>query len=266
MGEHAVGYGVGIPGLVDAEQKVRIAPNLKGLEGVSLGALLSEHLGRPPAWAGNDATAAAWGEYRLGAGRGSSDMLMVTLGTGIGGGIVLGGRLVEGTNRFAGEFGHMTVDPEGPPCPCGRRGCWERYASGAGLGRLAREAAQAGQAPGLVALAGDPEAVRGEHVSAAAAAGDPEASQILWRFARWVALGLANLVCAFDPDTVVLGGGLVGAGERLLGATRAHLADLLSTWPVPRAPVVALASLGPAAGAVGAALLASASAGGGSGR
>ena len=93
-------------------------------------------------------------------------MLMVTLGTGIGGGIIANGRLQEGANGFAGEFGHMVIDPDGPRCPCGKRGCWERFASGSGLGRLGREAAEAGDAPRLVELAGgDPESVRGEHVT-----------------------------------------------------------------------------------------------------
>ena len=136
---------------------------------------------------------------------------MVTLGTGIGGGLLQGGTLLTGAHGFAGELGHMVVDPSGPPCPCGRRGCWERFASGGGLGRLAREAAQAGQLPEVVALAGgDPEAVRGEHVTAAARAGDPGALAVIGQLGWWVALGLANLVAVVDPSMVVLGGGLAG--------------------------------------------------------
>ena len=123
--------------------------------------------------ADNDANCAAWGEWVAGAARGVDDVMLVTLGTGIGGGIILGGRLYRGANGFAGEIGHMVVDPHGPPCPCGQRGCWERFASGSGLGWLAREAAHAGQAARVVELAGgDPESVRGEHVTQAAAEGD----------------------------------------------------------------------------------------------
>ncbi len=114
----------------------------------------------------NDANAATVAEHRLGAGERADNLVLVTLGTGIGGGLIVDGELQRGAAGFAGEPGHMVVDPNGPPCPCGRRGCWERFASGSGLGRLARDAAHAGQAPHIVALAGgDPEQVRGEHVT-----------------------------------------------------------------------------------------------------
>ncbi len=157
-------------------------------------------------------------------------MVLVTLGTGIGGGLIVGDELVRGAAGFAGEPGHMVVDPNGPPCPCGRRGCWERYASGSGLGRLGREAAEAGRAGAVVALAGgDPEAVRGEHVTAAAAGGDPEALAVMADFAWWVALGMANLVNLLDPEVVIIGGGLAEAGELLLGPTRAAF----ETWCWP---------------------------------
>jgi len=122
----------------------------------------------------------------------------------------------------------MVVDPNGPPCPCGRRGCWERYASGSGLGRIAREAAHAGRAPGVVAAAGgDPEAVRGPHVTAAAADGDAGALAIMRDFAWWVALGVANLVNVLDPSIVVIGGGLAEAGDLLLEPVRAAYTDLV---------------------------------------
>src|SRR6476660_5212559 len=115
--------------------------------------MLSERLGFPVE-VGNDATCAAAAEWQVGVARGVTDMVMVTLGTGIGGGVVAGGRLIRGANGFTGEIGHMVVDPDGLPCPCGRRGCWERYASGSGLGRIARDAAHAGRADRIVALAG----------------------------------------------------------------------------------------------------------------
>ncbi len=156
----------------------------------------------------NDATCAALAEWRFGAGRGVDDMVMVTLGTGIGGGVVAGGRLIVGANGFAGEFGHMVVDPDGPPCPCGRRGCWERYASGSGLAQLARAAAVGGRLRRVVEVAGgDAGMVRGEHVQAAAREGDPGAVAVVDEFARWVALGLVNLTNALDPARFVLGGG-----------------------------------------------------------
>lgn len=254
---HPSSVGVGVPGLVDKEGRLVFAPNLQGAAGAGLGAALRAAQPGCRFWIGNDATAACWAEHERGAGRGYSDMLMVTLGTGIGGGIVSGGRLVEGANRYAGEFGHMVVDPNGPPCPCGKRGCWERFASGSGLGRLAREAAVAGTAAELVAMAGgDPEAVKGEHVTAAAARGEPAALAIMDRFAWWVAVGLANLTNLFDPEVIVLGGGLVQAADVLLEPTRRAFLDLVEAATV-RPPVQILAaSLGAGAGAVGAGLLA----------
>lgn len=248
--------GIGIPGLVDGEGTIRFAPNLQGVAGIALGSILAAQLPGTRVWVGNDATAACWGEYERGAGQGYDHMLMVTLGTGIGGGIVSNRTLIEGAHHFAGEFGHMVVDPNGPRCPCGKRGCWERFASGAGLGLLGREMAVAGQAPRLVELAGHAEMVRGEHVTAAANDGDGPAQAIMARFAWWVALGLSNLATIFDPQVIVVGGGLVQAGEVLMGPTRQSFEQLLEASTVrPRIDVVA-ATMGPQAGAVGAALLA----------
>ncbi len=247
--------GVGAPGLVDRDGVLRVAPNL-ALGGTSLHvrSRLGERLG-VPVTVDNDATCAAWGERQLGAAQGLDDVVLVTLGTGIGGGIITDGSVERGANGFAGEVGHMVVDPHGPPCPCGQRGCWERFASGSGLGRLAREAAHAGRAARVSELAGgDPEAVRGEHVTRAVAEGDPEAADVLARFAWWLALGLANLTNIFDPEAFVLGGGLIRAGDALLVPTRTTLRELL---PRQRPEVsVVLATLGERAGAVGAACLA----------
>ena len=253
----ASSIGVGVPGLVDADDTLVFAPNLQGATGAAIGPALERGAPGARIWVGNDATAAAWGEYSAGAGVGYTDMLMVTLGTGIGGGIVVGGRLDEGAHRFAGEFGHMVVDPNGPQCPCGKRGCWERYASGAGLGVLARELAMAGGAPELSDLAGgDPEDVKGEHVTAAAASGDPAAVEIMRRFGWWVALGLANLANLFDPQVIVVGGGLVEAGEVLMAPVRQAFDDLIEAGGLRPMPAVVPARLGPEAGAVGAGLLA----------
>lgn len=248
--------GLGVPGLVDRQGRVQFSPNLPGVVRAPVRELLSARLDRPVA-VENDATAAAWAEARLGAAAGAQHALVVTLGTGIGGGIVTGGHLMVGRNGFAGEIGHMVVDPHGPPCPCGQRGCWERYASGSGLGRLARDAAQAGRAGAVVALAGgDPEAVRGEHVTAAAAAGDEGALEIIRTFSWWLAVGVANLVAAFDPEVVVLGGGMIASADLLLGPAREALGHLVEGGTRYR-PEVALvgAQLGERAGAIGAALL-----------
>jgi glucokinase len=250
------GVGVGAPGLVDRTGTLRFAPNLAGVRELPMGAALRDRLGVPVV-VENDASCAGWGEREAGAGRGHDDVVLVTLGTGIGGGIVLGGRLFRGANGFAGEIGHMVVDPHGPPCPCGQRGCWERFASGSGLGRLAREAALAGRAGRVVELAGgDAEHVKGEHVTAAAAEGDEDAQAVMAEFAWWVALGLANLANAFDPELFVLGGGLVEAGDVLLAPVRRSFVDLVEGVD-HRPPIdIVPAALGERAGGIGAALLA----------
>lgn len=249
--------GVGVPGLVDREGVLQFAPNLPGIVGLPVRQGLERRLPGVAVTVGNDATCACWAERVLGAGRGSDDVLMVTLGTGIGGGMVAHGRLNDGANGYAGEIGHMVVDPHGPRCPCGKRGCWERFASGSGLGWLAREAAMAGEAPLVVELAGgDPEGVRGEHVTRAAMDGDPGALAIFEQFAWWVSVGLANLANVLDPECIVLGGGLVAAGPVLLAPVRAAFAGLVEAYEHRPSIRIVLAELGPRAGAVGAGLLA----------
>jgi glucokinase len=249
--------GVGAPGLVDRHGTLRFAPNLPGVVELPLGPRLAEALGLPVR-ADNDATCAAWAEHQLGAAAGTDTALLVTLGTGIGGGLVVDGLLVRGANGFAGEVGHMVVDDDGLPCPSGRRGCWERYASGSALDRQARELVASGRGRRLVELAGgDPEHVTGVQVTAAATEGDADALELLDRFADWFALGLANLIHAFDPSRCVVGGGLVAAGEVVLGPIRTSLSEARLVAPEHRPPVeVVPAVLGPEAGAIGAALLA----------
>ena len=249
--------GVGVPGLVDVDGVLRVAPNLPGVADLSLREVLEERFPGSPVRIENDASCAGWAENRVGAARGADDAVLVTLGTGIGGGIVVGGALLRGAHGFAGEVGHMVVDPNGPPCPCGKRGCWERFASGSGLGRLAREGAHARPTGRMVELAGgDPEAVRGEHVTRAAAEGDESALEVMRAFAWWLGLGLANLADVFDPELFVLGGGLVAAGNVLLEPARAAFTGLvLAAERRPPVGIVA-AELGERAGAIGAALLA----------
>ena len=249
--------GVGAPGMVDRHGRLCFAPNLPQAHGVDWTALIGDRLPGREVVIENDANFAALAEHRLGAARGHDHVVMVTLGTGIGGGLVADGRVQVGAAGFAGEIGHMVVDPNGPPCPCGRRGCWERFASGAGLGVLAREAALAGRLQEVVRLAGgDPESVRGEDVSAAAAAGDPEARRVIEEVGWWIGFGLANLAAVLDPDCFVLGGGVVQAGGLLIDSARTTFAKLVEGGD--RRPPVAIepARFGERSGAVGAALAA----------
>jgi len=257
VADDVVAVGVGAPGLVSNDGLLHFAPNLPGGTGLDVAGRLSARLGGLPTVVDNDATCATVGEWAHGAATGTSDAVLVTLGTGIGGGIVSGGRVLRGASGFAGEVGHMVVDPSGPPCPCGKRGCWERFASGSGLGRLAREAAHAGRLDDVVDLAGgDPESVRGEHVTMAAKAGNAGALAVLTELGWWLALGLTNLALALDPAVMVYGGGLVETVTLVLDAVQASFDDLLEGRAY-RPPVLILpAQLGERAGAIGAALVA----------
>jgi glucokinase len=249
--------GVGAPGMLRTDGFLSYAPNLPSAHGADVMGMLSRALPGDAIVVENDANLSALAEMTLGAAVGSSNALMVTLGTGIGGAFIIAGRVVRGSRGYAGEIGHMVVDPTGPPCPCGRRGCWERYASGGGLGRLAREAAHAGRLANVVALAGgDPESVRGEHVTRAASQGDEGALSVFEEFGWWVAMGLANLTAVVDPDRIVVGGGLIEAGDLLLVPTRRAFGDLVEGGTARPEIDIVPATLGERAGAIGGALAA----------
>ncbi len=207
----------------------------------------------------NDANAAAWAEYRFGAARGARVVVCVTLGTGIGGGMVVSGVLYRGAYGVGCEFGHMTVVPDGRRCACGNRGCWEMYASGTALARDARELADVSPvaAHRLLELAGDdPEALTGPLVTAAAREGDPAAVEIYTAMGQWLGRGLANLAAVIDPTIFVIGGGVSQAGDLLVGPAREMFARSLTGRGFRPLAEVQLAELGPQAGLVGAADLA----------
>jgi glucokinase len=237
-GDHV---GVGLPGLVTPTGVLRAAPNLPDVVEAPLGELLSRRLG-VPVHLDNDATCATLAEWRTGSGRGVHDLMVVTLGTGIGGGLVQGGRLQRGAHGFAGEIGHMVIDPGGRHCGCGGRGCWERYASGSALADHASM------------LTGS--SVTGEDVVRAARQSQPWAREVIEVFAGWVALGLANLANAVDPARFVLGGGLAESGDVLLEPIRASFPQRL--YAAQHRPVVdiVIGEHASYAGAIGAALLA----------
>ena len=231
-----------------------LPPTSSNVRELAIGPRLSERLGHPVA-VDNDATCAAAAEWRHGAGRGATDMVMVTLGTGIGGGIIAGNQVQRGANGFAGEIGHIVVHPDGPPCPCGRRGCWERYASGSGLGRLAQEAAAAGMLAAVLDTVGDVGSIRGEDLQLAARDGDAEALEVIDDYGRWVALGLVNLTNILDPSIFVLGGGLAASADLYLGPIQKWFRRLLYSPDLRPHPALVFAQLGSEAGAIGAALL-----------
>lgn len=250
--------GVGAAGFVDQHRaNVLFAPHLSWRE-EPLRESLSSRLGLPVV-VENDANAAAWAEVSAGAAQGVDDVVVVNLGTGIGGAIVLNGRLYRGRYGLAGEFGHMTVVPGGHRCECGNRGCWEQYASGNALTREARElvAAESPVARALhQAVAGDARRITGPLVSELARKGDRACTELMREAGQWLGAGLANLAAAFDPELFVIGGGVSEAGDLLLGPAReAFERGLTGRGYRPEARVVA-AALGNEAGLVGAAALA----------
>jgi glucokinase len=229
------------------------APNLQTASGADLGAQLGEALGNSSVFCENDANCAALAEHEWGAGHGISDFVMVTLGTGIGGGIVADGQLVRGRSGFAGEIGHMVVEAHGAPCLCGGRGCWERYASGGGLHRLTREAALDGRLATLVERSdGDPRAVRAEDVTEAAAEGLEEAVALMREVGWWLALGLSNLAVILDSGHFVIGGGLSEASDLVLPAAREYLVELVEGYDARPTITVTTSMFGARSGAMGA--------------
>ncbi|WP_309227305.1 ROK family glucokinase [Micromonospora thermarum] len=208
----------------------------------------------------NDGNVAAWAEFRHGAARHADDsMVMFTIGTGVGGGIVLGGELVRGANGIAAELGHMLTVPDGHQCGCGRLGCIEQYASGSALVRFARAAArqEPHRATALLDLAGgEVEAITGPMVTAAAKGGDPVSAEAFALVGRWLGTSLADMAQILDPQVLVVGGGVVDAGDLLMGPTRRSFTEALAQRG--RLPVADIrpAQLGNTAGVIGAADLA----------
>jgi glucokinase len=260
LGSDASGLpvGVGVAGFVAADRATVVrAPNLNWTD-APFGADLAARLGVPVV-VENDANAAAWAEARFGAGAGLRSMVMVTVGTGIGGGIVADGALQRGGNGMAGEIGHLPLVVDGKPCPCGQEGCWEQYASGTALVRVARYLVESG-APAAAALreacGGNADDLTGAMVTAAAGDGDVAALHLLGEIGEWLGRGLAALAAVLDPECFVIGGGVAAAGDLLLDPARESFARRVPAGgerpPIP----IRAAALGNEAGIVGAADLA----------
>ena len=233
-------------------------PNVAGRE-IPFRDLLASRFGLPTV-VDNDANLAALAESRIGAARGHDHVLLVTLGTGIGGGIVIDGKIYRGQS-FAGEVGHMTVDVGGPRCTCGQQGCWETFASGRRLDQMARDET-AVEPTGLTARLAGQRAATGFHLTEAALQGDIHAGRALQEMGSWLGIGLANLVVILDPEIIVVGGGAARAGDILLDPARRSLLDALE-GAVFRSPIpLVAAGLGEEAGMVGAGLAAAELAGG----
>jgi glucokinase len=248
--------GAGVAALVDDDGVARYAPNIPALIDVPLRADIARATGLATI-VDNDANVAAWGELVHGAIQGMRHALMLTLGTGIGGGIVLDGRVYRGAHGFAAEVGHWQFDPRDRVCACGEPGHWEAWGSGSALGTLGREAAGRGDAPSVLARAGGAVSdVTGEHVGQAASDGEPDALEILDAYAEIVSIGFAGLANILDPEAIVVSGGLVNLGDVLLSRIRERFTRHIEAPEYrPEIPIMA-AQLGDQAGVIGAAVLA----------
>lgn len=250
--------GVGAAAYVDARRStILFAPNLAWHDR-DLRRDLQRTTGLPVV-VENDANAAAWGEFRFGAGADADDLLMLTIGTGVGGGVVLDGQLYRGAFGVAGEIGHLRVVPDGRPCGCGNRGCFEQYASGSALVRQTRKAVAADPVAGADLLSragGDADRIKGPMITEAARAGDAFAAARLAHLGRWLGEGIASLAAVLDPAVAVIGGGVSAAGDLLVEPVRAAFrAQLIGVGHRPELEI-RLARLGNRAGVIGAADLA----------
>ena len=209
--------GVGAPGLSNSETGILFtSPNLPGWRDVPLRDIIEKELGKK-AFLINDANAAALGELYFGAAKGAHHFIYITISTGIGGGIIIDGEVYTGSIGTAGEVGHMTIDDDGPPCNCGNRGCWETLASGTAMAREARKQIKEGARTSILGYAeGDVEKVTAQVIHNAAKEGDSLAKELITRTGYYVGVGLANLVNIFNPELIVIGGGLSNIGDMLL--------------------------------------------------
>ncbi len=259
QGHDVESVGVSAAGFVSSDRKTMLAtPNIADWTGVNLDAELTKLIGLDVIIE-NDANAAAWGEAKFGAGRNQAHMMMLTVGTGIGGGVVVNGALYRGAFGIAAEFGHMRVVPDGHLCGCGARGCFEQYASGNALLRHAREAISASPeiARNLLSRGdGTVEGLTGKAITEAARDGDPVALAAFNTTGQWLGAGIATLSVILDPACVVIGGGVIDAGEILLKPTREALERTMPFAGKHPYPAIIAAELGNEAGLVGVADLA----------
>ncbi len=251
--------GLAAPGFVDETRSVvRLAPNIPGWRDRHLKADVEQATGLR-AVVENDANAAAWAEAVHGAGQGFDDIVCITVGTGVGGGIIADGGLYRGRFGNAAEVGHMKVLADGRACGCGQRGCWEQYASGNALLREARERAAEARAEARLMLSlgnGSPEGIKGKHVTRAANDGDPVALAAFEAVGHWLGLGLADLAAVLDPACFVIGGGVSAAGDLLLEPARRSFAKELTGGDIRPLAEVRVARFGNDAGMIGVADLA----------
>jgi len=256
------GIAVAYAGLVDIDKGiVTEAPNLPHWNNVPLRDMLVDRF-KMPAFVINDASAAALGEHRLGAGKELNNLIFITVSTGIGGGIIINGELYNGTDGCAGEIGHTVVQLDGPECSCGRRGCWESLASGTAIARMAKEGLRSGEKSILLDMTyGVIDDVRAETVAAGARKGDALCKRVINQAACYLGIGLGNLVNIFNPQMIIIGGGVSAMGEMILRPARRSMKEHAFKLPASTVRVVRV-GLGTDSGLLGAAIYAQLMAGG----
>lgn len=251
-GQEVLGVGIGSPGPIDLSEGVILSlPNIPGMESCPLRDAVGEAL-ELPAVLENDANAAAYGEYIGGAGKEAADMVMLTLGTGVGSGIIINGHILHGAHEIGGELGHMIVDPGGEACNCGQRGCLERYSSARYLADYARRLIEQGRPSALQDVLNEAGQIDAADINAHRQQGDALAAEVWDRAVFYLAIGCVNICRIFDPDRIVLAGGMTKAGEDLLGPLEAHFQR--NHWSLSGIRTeLALAEIGSDAGVLGAA-------------
>jgi len=253
--DSVAGIGIAIAGLLRSDSGLLLSsPNMAGWINVPIRQIFSDEFNLP-VYTGNDASLAAQGEYRYGAAKGLENFVYVTVSTGIGGGLMLGGEMYIGADGYAGEVGHMTIDPGGPQCACGMRGCFEAMASGSAIAREAREKMASGVSSIMIDMAGgDPGELTAELVERAARQGDALAKEVMHNAAVNLGLGLSNLIVIFDPEAVVVGGGVTKSDDLIFAPARRVVAERAGCYFQKDVPILK-AALGDDVGLIGAAAM-----------
>lgn len=248
--------GIGSPGRIDKEKgEIIYASAFPSFRNFDVASELKKHFPESEIYLENDANAAAFGEIMAGAAKRKKDVVLVTLGTGVGGGIIIDGKVYAGFNNAGGELGHRVLVLDGLPCGCGRKGCWEMYASGSALISQTKEAAKANPESLINALAdGDLEKINGKTAFDAAEKGDAAAKAVVENYVKYLSVGVVDIINVFQPESVVIGGGIAAQGERLLAPIRECAARETYAADNKRTEIVA-AALGNDAGIIGAAML-----------
>ena len=247
--------GIGAPGSINPHTGMIAVSNNLQFEKVPMGPMLKERLGRD-VFIENDASAAAYGEFLAGAGRGTQDMVAITLGTGVGGGVIIGGKLFSGSNLAGGELGHTVIVQGGEQCTCGRKGCWEAYASATGLIKLTKASMEANPNSKMWELCdGDINNASGRTAYDGMRADDEAAKEVVKKYEEYVACGITNMVNIFQPEVLCIGGGISKEGDTLLAPIVEVVEAERFTKNVEKQTVVKIAELGNDAGIIGAAYI-----------